>query len=48
MTYSIKSDSPYVLPEDQRTEGGAPGQQIYVDPTPQVTFSGGNVRLTTS
>ncbi len=48
MTYTIESESPYVVSDDQRSEGGAPGQQFYVDPSPQVTYSGGNLQFVVS
>ena len=48
MTYTIESESPYVVSDEQRSEGGAPGQQFYVDPSPQVTYSGGNLQFVVS
>lgn len=44
MSITITSDSPYVMPQPT-TSGTGEGQDLRVDPIPQVTISGENVRL---
>lgn len=40
MFVTITSDSPYIVPQEARTEGPGGSQEQHIDLTPRVTISG--------
>jgi len=45
MSMEISTDSTYVVSPDNTSTAGAPVQQLYIDPIPRVTITGGSLTV---